>query len=125
MWSIAGQVNRHVGLVVGKYQVRAKREGRLGGLAVGEEELHLVALAIGQPETIQLDGLRCTGGNVLRHGARGTNANGDNVNPWSVVAGTFNSGETRYFSVIYREFDTLVCQTGQNTSNGVAVLFGP
>ena len=82
-----------------------------------------------------LDGLRCVGGNFLRHGSRATDMNGDigiTNNGWGPPAGPmggiaassgFVAGQTRHFQVFYRELDTLVCQTGQNTSNAVTVDF--
>ena len=86
---------------------------------------------------IQLDGLRCVGANVIRHGTRPTDASGDvglTTNGWGppsgppgglVAQGGFVCGQTRHFQVIYRDFDTMVCLTGQNTSNGVSVTIVP
>lgn len=80
-----------------------------------------------------LDGLRCTGGAVQRHGARPTDGNGDvgfTTNPWAnqpfflLLAG-FVGGQTRRFQVFYREDPANVCGRGQNTTQGVAVTFLP
>lgn len=81
-----------------------------------------------------LDGHRCVGGNLLRHGTRATNFAGANTNPWGppgnpagglISNNGFVAGQVRYFQVFYREIDTLGCGTGQNTSNAVVVLFVP
>lgn len=84
-----------------------------------------------------LDGLRCIGQNLIRHGSRATDANGDigpTNNGWGppsgpmggiAAQGGFVAGQTREFQVFYREMSTLVCQTGQNTTNGVTVQFVP
>ena len=84
-----------------------------------------------------LDGLRCTAQNEIRHGSRSTDAAGDvgfTNNGWGppnnpmtgiIAQGGFTSGQTRHFQVFYREDDTLVCQSGQNTTNGVTVTFQP
>ena len=90
---------------------------------------------IAQP--ILLDGLRCAGIELMRHGARPTDANGSvgittpgwgtpNGPPGGLIAhGGYTSGETRYYQLFYREDVMLGCGTGQNTSNGVAVTFVP
>ena len=84
-----------------------------------------------------LDGLRCIGGNLLRHGARPTDsigAIGFFTNGWGPPNGPpggisgnggFVAGQTRHFMVFYREFDTAQCMTGQNTTQGVTVEFIP
>ena len=82
-----------------------------------------------------LDGLRCVGQGVLRHGARATDTSGAiglNNAGWGppdgppggiANQGGFVTGQTRYFQVFYREDDTLVCSTGQNTTNAKLVTF--
>lgn len=84
-----------------------------------------------------LDGLRCVGGNLKRHGARMadpsgavglTNAGwgGADAPPIGLIAqGGFSAGTQRYFHCIYRDFPTLGCGTGTNTSNSVGVSFAP
>ena len=84
-----------------------------------------------------LDGLRCVGGALLRHGTRPIAADGSvgaTTNPWGppagpagglIAQGGFTSGQTRNFQVFYREFATLGCMTGQNTSNGYSVQMLP
>ena len=39
--------------------------------------------------------------------------------------GGFSAGQTRNWQIFYREDETLVCNTGQNTSNAAAVTFTP
>ena len=78
------------------------------------------------------DGLRCTGGSLLRHGSRALLGDGSNANPWGPPTGNpqgigfqfgFESGQTRRFQAFYREDPMLSCGTGQNTSDGVEVTF--
>ncbi|MEM7516364.1 MAG: hypothetical protein AAF368_05515 [Planctomycetota bacterium] len=80
------------------------------------------------------DGLRCAGGGFLRHGSRATNAMGETGNGWGppggpagglIAANGFVAGQTKNFFAFYREDQALVCFTGQNSSNGVAVTFVP
>ena len=77
-----------------------------------------------------LDGLRCAGGNILRHGTRATDATGSvgvtnagwGDGPQEIVANSpFVVGQSRVFQVFYREDAMLVCQTGQNTTNALAI----
>ena len=87
--------------------------------------------------TSVLDGLRCVGGDLVRHGARPTDASGAigvTTNGWGPPNGPpggllsfagFGLGQARNFQVFYRENDALVCQTGQNTSNGVGLIVLP
>ena len=80
-----------------------------------------------------LDGLRCVVLNVLRHGVRPTDANGDigvTTNGWGTPNGFFNfaaftSGSTKHFQIIHRDDAGVVCMTGQNTSQAVSVTFNP
>lgn len=84
-----------------------------------------------------LDGLRCVGGSFQRHGARPTDAGGDigvTTNGWGppdgppgglTAQGGFVGGQTRHFQVFYREDDTLACNTGQNTTQGITTTFVP
>ena len=86
-------------------------------------------------QTISADGLRCVGGNVLRHGARAMDAAGDigltnagwggNDPPAQGLIGQygFSAGQTRSWQVFYREQAGLVCQSGQNTTNAVSTTF--
>ena len=83
------------------------------------------------------DGLRCSVGAFRRHGGRPTDANGDagkTSNGWGppngpqvglAAQGGFAAGQTRFFQAIYREFSTLGCTRGLNTSQAVRVLFMP
>ena len=80
-----------------------------------------------------LDGLRCVGGAVQRHGSRALDANGDAgvTSPaWGPPNGPAGGlllqagsvvGQTRYFQVFYRVNPALGCGTGQNTSDAVAI----
>ena len=86
---------------------------------------------------VLLDGLRCVGGNFLRHGARPTDLNGGIgvvTNGWGppsgpigglIANGGFAAGQTRRFQCFYREDTAVMCMTGQNTTNGVEVSFVP
>ncbi len=81
-----------------------------------------------------LDGLRCVGTNIQRHGSRATNGAGNSISPWGppggppgglIAQGGFSAGQTRHFQVFYRENPALGCGTGQNSSNGVTISFLP
>ena len=74
-----------------------------------------------------IDGLRCVGGNMLRHGTRATTVAGASTSPWSgtINASGFVAGQTRTFQAVYRELATALCGTGHNTSNAVSVTFAP
>lgn len=84
-----------------------------------------------------LDGRRCIGGNLIRHGARPTDAEGNagfTTNGWGPPNGPINgllaqagfaAGQTRHFQCFYRQEATAGCGTGQNTSNGVTVVAVP
>lgn len=93
--------------------------------------------------SISLDGLRCVGDGVIRHGSRATDPAGDigfGNNGWgppsgpvggllaqgnAVLPGSFAVGSTRHFQVFYREDALLVCQRGQNTTDAVSVKVLP
>ncbi len=87
--------------------------------------------------SIALDGLRCVGVSLRRHGIRATDASGDIgvSNPgWGlpdnpaaglVSQGGFAAGQTRFFQVNYREDALLGCGTGLTTTNGVATVIVP
>lgn len=84
-----------------------------------------------------LDGLRCIGGGLIRHGTRPSDVNGDigvTTNGWGppngpaggLVAQTGAAvGQTRNFQCFYREDPLFTCQTGQNTTNAVSVVIAP
>ena len=42
-----------------------------------------------------------------------------------IANGGFTAGQTRHFALTYRDFDTLVCSTGLNTTNGIEVTIEP
>ncbi|MEM7516195.1 MAG: hypothetical protein AAF368_04620, partial [Planctomycetota bacterium] len=100
------------------FGVLMSADNRLGG-GLGD---------IGLPVT---DGLRCVGGNGLRHGTRGMDSAGDSLNPWGTGVGIvaqsgFAVGQTRHFQVRYREDPQQgPCGSDQNTSQGVSILFVP
>lgn len=83
------------------------------------------------------DGLRCAVGNVLRHGPRAIDSNGDigvTTGGWGapdgpiggiMAHGGFAPGQTRSFQVIYRENPDEGCGRGQNTTQAVTVTFQP
>lgn len=87
--------------------------------------------------SVVLDGLRCVGGSVQRHGARAIDAAGsigattpgwgppDGPASGLVAQGAFVAGQTRRFQAFFRENAALVCQTGQNTSDARRVTFLP
>ena len=78
--------------------------------------------------SVLLDGLRCVGQGLVRHGSRAFDASGSNTFPWANnIVGTSGSvpGQFRYFQVFYREQPTLGCNTGQNTSTAIAVEIVP
>ncbi len=84
-----------------------------------------------------LDGLRCVGGALQRHGTRPTNAAGEvgvTTNGWGppsgpaggiAAQGGFVAGQTRAFQCFYRENAAFGCGRGQNTSDAIDVLFTP
>lgn len=87
-------------------------------------------LSVGAP----MDGLRCIGGGLIRHGARSINSAGENATPWGeggtpanglIASGGFLAGQTRQWQVFYREGPGMVCNTGLNSSNAVSVSFLP
>lgn len=88
-------------------------------------------------QSFLLDGLRCVNTNVIRHGPRGMNGDGDiglDNNGWGPPSGppgglldfaNLSAGQTRYFQVFYREGVGQGCLTEQNTSNAVGVTLVP
>jgi len=100
-------------------------------LASGDNQLPLVVPGVGIPA---FDGLRCTGGNLQRHGGRNLNANGANIGAWGeggnpaqglVAQGGFVVGQTRHWQIFYRDFPDAVCMTGRNFSNATSVTITP
>ena len=84
-----------------------------------------------------LDGLRCAGGAILRHGGRQAAFDGsfgiissgwggaDGPAGSIAAAAGFVAGETRYFQVVYRTNPALGCGTGQNSTQAIEVTFEP
>ena len=76
-----------------------------------------------------LDGLRCVGGSVFRHGVRVTDALGavGTTNAgWAgatILGGLPGSaaGQTRYFQSFYRDLGAGACTAGVQTTNGLAI----
>ena len=90
-------------------------------------------LAAGGMQSAFMDGLRCVGGNVIRHGVRTTDFDGATSTPWSITpndvsSGAPTAGQTIYVQAVYRDSLTGGCLTGQNTTNALAirpnVIFG-
>lgn len=85
-------------------------------------------------QSVVLDGLRCAVQSLQRHGVRQLDALGeaglDSMNPgWGESAGPselgFVAGDQRAFQIFYRDDPTLVCMTGQNTTQALIVTFIP
>ena len=82
--------------------------------------------ATGGMQSMMMDGLRCVGGNVMRHGVRPTDSDGETGTPWIVTPnevpnGAPIAGQTIYVQAVYRESMTGGCFTGQNTTNALAI----
>lgn len=88
-------------------------------------------------QSMFFDGLRCGITNLVRHGGRSADMNGEagaNGDPWGGEgdpnnglgqAAGFAVGQTRYFQVIARDFPDLSCMTGLNTTQAIKVTFEP
>ena len=81
-----------------------------------------------------LDGLRCIGGGLRRHGLRSTDETGEALTPWDATSGpiggialdgSFSAGQVRNFQVFYMDDPLGGCGKGLNTSNAVRVEFRP
>lgn len=82
-----------------------------------------------------LDGMRCVGSALRRHGIRGTDSEGRSINPWGPPSATppngfaaqsgFVAGQTRHFQAFVREDPNFACGLGQNSSNAITVQFVP
>ena len=97
-------------------------------------------LCLGQGSGIQsssLDGLRCTVGNVLRHGVRAIDSSGavgftnarwgwpDGPVGGLLAQGGFVAGQARNFQAIYREDPAALCGSGQSTTQAIHVIVRP
>lgn len=85
-------------------------------------------------QSMAFDGLRCAVGNIVRHGGRSVDANGEVGGlsaPWGFCSAgfpgnsVFAAGQTRFFQSIYRDNDQAVCMRGLNTTQGTAITFTP
>ena len=86
-------------------------------------------------QALAFDGLRCAVSNTRRHGGRSADTNGEVINSWGgegapaaglAQAGAgFGAGQTRFFQVIHRDDNSLVCTRGLNSSQAVEVTFEP
>ena len=123
-----------------RFEMSGGNASTFGVLVAGTAKLPVAGACppgSGLAQPLLLNGLRCVGMGVLRLGSRATDANGDIgvTGPgWGppngpagglIMAGGFVNGSTRYFQVFYRELASVLCMTGQNTSNAVEVTFGP
>ena len=81
-----------------------------------------------------LDGLRCIGGSTIRYGLRPVIAPGVNATPWGgtggppaglIAAGGWAIGSVVQWQATHRDFPTVNCMTGLNTSNAVQVIILP
>ncbi len=105
--------------------------GALAVLVSANNQLGMGNGILGMPPT---DGLRCVGNGLLRHGNRQIQPNGAPSAPWGeggfpaaglIASAGFTAGQVRNFAVVYRDFETMVCMTGLNTSNAVEVTMVP
>lgn len=122
-----------------RFELRGANPNTFALLASGDNALPLSGPCppgSGSAGTI-LNGLRCVGGNLRRHGARGTDSNGDaglTNNGWGgasppavgiVAQGGFAVGQTRQFQIFFREEADTVCQRAQGTTNAGRVTVVP
>ena len=87
--------------------------------------------------SVTLDGLRCSGGDLRRHGTRATDATGAVgvvTAPWGppggppgglAAAAGLAAGQARHFQAYGRENPLLGCGTGQTTSQAITVVYAP
>ncbi len=72
------------------------------------------------------DGVRCVGGQIQRYPVQLSSATGTGAwGPGLQAVGGYNSGETRYFQLWYRDPTAGPCGTGFNLSSGLSVTFVP
>ena len=82
--------------------------------------------------TPPMDGLRCIGGGMIRHGARAIGEGGAIASPWDQAAqgGIVANlqvpvGSVRHFQAYLRDLPEAGCGTGINTTNAVSILVVP
>jgi len=71
------------------------------------------------------DGLRCTGGAVVRLGVDFADANGEATWGAPFSNAPWTAGTARHFQAWYRNNPTPACGTGFNFSNGLTIVFTP
>lgn len=88
-------------------------------------------------QSLMSDGLRCAVMNILRHGNRPADQNGDigvagnpfggeGAQPAGIAANSgFISGQVRYFQLTHREDIAAGCMRGLNSSQAIEVTFTP
>jgi len=82
------------------------------------------------PGLVWGDGLQCAGGQLKRLGVRFSDANGYSdtsgfAQPISVKAGNIVAGDTKYYQLWYRNPISSPCTSDFNSSNGLAITWGP
>lgn len=114
-----------------RFDVAGGPPGAFMILASGDNQLPAIAPGAGIPA---FDGLRCVGGNLIRHGGRILNAAGMNPSPWGgtgnppqglIAQGGFGVGQTRHWQGFYRDFADQVCMSGRNFTNAASTTFVP
>lgn len=106
--------------------------GPSGSFAVLMSAVAQLNDGLGIRGTPPMDGLRCIGGGMIRHGARAIDGTGAVVAPWNQAAqgGIVANlgvpvGIVRHFQAYLRDLPGEGCGTGINTSNAVSVLIVP
>lgn len=77
-----------------------------------------------------MDGLRCAGGALRRHGVKLLNPFGTSLDRWGgdgALMGPMglSAGQSRVFQVFYRDGLNVNCGTGTNSTNGISVTVAP
>ncbi|HIG10278.1 MAG: hypothetical protein ABGY71_03930 [bacterium] len=99
-----------------------------GGMLAGQPSLLFSGLTAlnGGNGVVFGDGLRCTGGIVLRHSIAVPNGLGDAAWPSGLAsAAGIIAGDTRHFQGWYRDPSSSPCGSGFNLTHGVSVNFTP
>ena len=106
--------------------------GPAGSFAVLMSAVGQLNDGLGIRGTPPMDGLRCIGGGMIRHGARAIDATGSIVQPWDQAGqgGIVSNlgapaGSVRHFQAYLRDLPEATCGTGINTTNAVSILVAP